>query len=270
MDSFHGEHSVDASFQEAQKQPEEDLLQRPRSYIFESRVEAADQLREAGNACFALQRYQDAIDRYDRALYQIEFDEAQLFEFQETHVAQLKGAELRIRLNKALTLIKMAEDQSEPVPSAEESAGFRAFRETQAALKLDEFSFKARSLKCKALLSLKRNDEAVDLCQKLVLDAPNDTEKKATSKLLFVARKAAAEDAKRQKDLWHGKLNRSGVDPAVPIEEPRSGPVEKEKDDAKRPLLLWGLSGLSRSTAVIALLVALAAALLGATLVSSY
>jgi hypothetical protein len=68
---------------EAEDEPS--LMACPRSYIFESRLEKARQLRACGNAHFSGGRAGMALACYARAEHHAEFDEAQLFEFTDEH-----------------------------------------------------------------------------------------------------------------------------------------------------------------------------------------
>lgn len=84
------------------------MLDAPRSPIFEVRLKQAEVLRKAGNDAFGKGLMPEALLLYERALYHANFDDAQMsFTFTESHRRQVIDTIGPIRLNCARAHLKM-------------------------------------------------------------------------------------------------------------------------------------------------------------------
>lgn len=180
----------------------DDLLRRERSYIFESRLETATELRKIGNADFSDGNFQGALAAYDRAFFHLDFDEAQIFELHEKHVAQLNSAKAPLHLNKGLCLLK----ESISSDSLGDPPALSALKEALKFLELEPTSAKGLCLKGRALLALGRSDEAVGALKAAAEATREDVDKRAVAKLLRAATQAVMDSRTKQKELWGGKL----------------------------------------------------------------
>ena len=92
--------------QPAQSEPREDKdqegLPTERSFVFESRVEAAGRWRERGTELFRGGEVDAAVEAYERALYHVDFDELQYnFELLDEHRAVVDAVRVPVLVNVA-------------------------------------------------------------------------------------------------------------------------------------------------------------------------
>ena len=94
--------------QETDACPEEN-----RAYVFEDRLERAEQLRTEANALMKKLDYAAARLTYRRAYYHVDFDELQTFDMQDKHKKMIDDAKLPILLNLAQATLKLAAEYAE-------------------------------------------------------------------------------------------------------------------------------------------------------------
>lgn len=94
--------------QETEACPEE-----KRAYVFEDRLERAEELRVEANALMEKQDYKPARLTYRRAYYHVDFDELQTFDMQDKHLKMIDDAKLPILLNLAQATLKIAAQYAE-------------------------------------------------------------------------------------------------------------------------------------------------------------
>mmetsp|Transcript_1757 Transcript_1757/g.2371 ORF Transcript_1757/g.2371 Transcript_1757/m.2371 type:complete len:294 (-) Transcript_1757:354-1235(-) len=95
------------------------LLARERSAIFETRINFGKRLRELGNSYYNSKKLEDALEAYQRGLYHLDFDEAQVeFELMDRHRDILFAAKVPLLINSAQTLVKMKKEPQVPETDA--------------------------------------------------------------------------------------------------------------------------------------------------------
>jgi nitrite reductase/ring-hydroxylating ferredoxin subunit len=268
------------------------LLLKPRSYIFESRIETANLLRQKGNEHFKRAAVDDttnnnnnnnnhnnsgnnntgdktdvssnitacesainsAIECYDRALYHVDFDEAQMFDLGDKHVELLNAEKVPLHLNKALCLSKLAKlaDVKKRKHQSPRDILQAVLEEVELVLKLDGKHYKALMLKGKTLVNIGRPKQGLDVLTTLLevittqqedddeedqVDSKkksvttngggerlnpkyNRKEVKEVQKIIkatkMIVKKDSLETTQREKDMWQGKLALSPPPPPPP------------------------------------------------------
>jgi hypothetical protein len=94
--------------QETEACPEE-----KRAYVFEDRLERAEELRAEANALMKQLEFKSARLTYRRAYYHVDFDELQTFDMQDKHLKMIDDAKLPILLNLAQATLKIAAQYAE-------------------------------------------------------------------------------------------------------------------------------------------------------------
>lgn len=89
--------------QETEACPEEN-----RAYVFEDRLERAEELRVEANALMKKLEFVAARLTYRRAYYHVDFDELQTFDMQDKHLKMIDDVKLPILLNLAQATLKIA------------------------------------------------------------------------------------------------------------------------------------------------------------------
>jgi len=178
----------------------EQKLRAPKGAIFETRLEAAWQLRQIGNDRVAAEDLEGALVAYRRAFWHVDFDLGYVqIEMTDFHQKQVFEAQAPLRLNVAQCVLKQ-NDFSEAKREAE-----AVLEACQLCADLDsKWERKARYWHGKALLAAGRYDDAEQAFAKARdLDPGND-------KLI----RAALADVKQQRrdlkleqrSLYDGKL----------------------------------------------------------------
>jgi hypothetical protein len=175
-----------------------DLLQQARSSIFESRIESAHALRLLGNEHFKADQIDKAMECYDRGLYHVGFDEAQLFELSDTHVATVNAERLPLHLNKGLCLTKLANTKANQKDANDLIR--KAMIEADSSLALQSNHFKALMLKGKSLVSLGRAVDGLDVLNRALTLAPSPSEAAAMKKIIKAAQVLAQNETTEDKD----------------------------------------------------------------------
>ena len=84
-----------------------------RAYVFEDRLERAEELKVEANALMKKAEYKPARLTYRRAYYHVDFDELQTFDMQDKHLKMIDDAKLPILLNLAQATLKIAAEYAE-------------------------------------------------------------------------------------------------------------------------------------------------------------
>ena len=142
---------------------EESLIKRPLSYIFESRISTAAELRQEGNKLFRDGNFTEAISYYDRGLFHVNFDEGQMFELLPQHLDQVTSSQAALHLNKGLCLEKLMQPLITPKLSPEAAEAVRGvLAEAKDVLCARSGHFKGLCLKARAYRALRDFDSSAE------------------------------------------------------------------------------------------------------------
>ena len=142
---------------------EESLIKRPLSYIFESRISTATELRQEGNKLFRDGNFTEAIAHYDRGLFHVNFDEGQMFELLPQHLDQVTSSQAALHLNKGLCLEKLTQPLITPKLSPEAAEAVRGvLAEAKEVLSARSGHFKGLCLKARAYRALRDFDSSAE------------------------------------------------------------------------------------------------------------
>lgn len=190
--------------QETEACPEED-----RSYVFEDRLERAEQIKDEANELMKAQSYKEARLAYRRAYYHVDFDEMQTFDMQEKHLKMISDAKLPILLNLTQAAVKLAEEANatDGQQKAKEILAKSALSYCKEALKIDPGNAKALYRKGLAYEVLGDNEDAHDWLKraKTAMGEKADSDRGFKVSMKRVAKKAK-EEREEAKKVWKGKL----------------------------------------------------------------
>jgi FKBP-type peptidyl-prolyl cis-trans isomerase len=112
-DSDDGSDDMDYADRDFLPQETDACPEEKRAYVFEDRLERAEQLRTEANALMKKLDYAAARLTYRRAYYHVDFDELQTFDMQDKHKKMIDDAKLPILLNLAQATLKLAAEYAE-------------------------------------------------------------------------------------------------------------------------------------------------------------
>eukprot|EP00752_Nemacystus_decipiens_P003410 g3156.t1 len=187
---------TDAVPERAENGIEDDLLTKDKSYLFEERIETAEQLRQLGNERFKTGHMGEAAEAYERALYHVDFDELQInFDFSDKHREALTAAKLPVLLNLCQCLAKSGGGRGENAGRAADYAG--------QAIELDSTCAKAWFWRGKARMDAGDLDGSATDLQEAAKLAPDDQAKPIRFALKSLRIKQKEAKAARRR-LWGG------------------------------------------------------------------
>lgn len=161
------------------KPPEED----ERSFVFETRLERADELRALGSEAFRQGNVDAALKLYERGLFHAEFDELSYnFELQDEHRAAVDAVRVPLLVNCATVLVRL-------------DRLAEALDKVESALKLDAKHVKAVFRRAQIRRKMGDLERAhTDFTTALTLDPSNDEARRAldtvTSEIETVRRRS--------------------------------------------------------------------------------
>mmetsp|Transcript_8457 Transcript_8457/g.18323 ORF Transcript_8457/g.18323 Transcript_8457/m.18323 type:complete len:289 (-) Transcript_8457:11-877(-) len=204
-----------------------------RSDVFEVRLEAGDKFREEGNEHFKAGKFAEARRSYLLAMYQIDFDCGQQWQFMEQHQLQLDNKKLRIFLNLCAVGLKLGHNE-DVIKFSKMALIFRGRMQL-------EKDVEAKLLYRQGLAHL--NMEYPERAEKALMEAKGvEPEDKAIAASLAKAQKLLKEEHKKQKEYWKTKLQPAMKITEIPKEEPAfSAKVSAALQRWRKSAWFWGL-----------------------------
>jgi len=175
-----------------------------RGYIFETRLEKATEMKEAGNVHFKASEWDLALRRYRRALYHGHIDEMQMFDLGDKHKADVHAVLVPCKLNLAFCIIRMTELGE----ALDAGALDQAEDGVNEVLKLQPDNAKAHYRKGQIKLlqtDLPKAKESLDAAEKLAGGGGGVRE--AKQKL----RELMKQERQREREMYTGKLQTSSL-----------------------------------------------------------
>ena len=165
----------------------DDLLQKERSYIFESKLSDAVACRKAGTQCYRDESWSKAAEFYQRGLYHVEFDEASFaFELLEHHRQAVNDIRLPLYLNLSACYLKLKQPD-------------KVIELADQACQLDGQNVKALYRGALGHMQLNNHEQALERLKKAFQLAPNDA---SVRKSLQTLREQIKTHHSHEKELW--------------------------------------------------------------------
>ncbi|ETV83568.1 hypothetical protein H257_04271 [Aphanomyces astaci] len=213
---------------------QEELMTKERSYIFEARVEDAQQCKELGAAAHKADERNRAIQFYERALYHVDFDEGTwAFELLDNHRDAVNEVRLPVYLNLAACHLALDDGDMQKV-----------LENCDLALQIDKDNVKALYRKGQAYLNTNDLDAAIVVLKKAA--ALNPTDK--AIRQAWTTCKERLELAKiEEKKRWGGRL----LDESSSKNSPPQVVPDENVPTTQTTSLAWVLAGLVPLLAVV-------------------
>jgi len=170
----------------------------PRSDIFEPRLDLADALREEGNAFFKESDWDACLRRYFAAVWQLDFDVGQQWNFMDKHSYELNTRKLKVISNICAAYLKKGDYQKTKWAA---DVGLRHIEKAELKEPQAEAKFHYR----KGIANLRRgfSENAYESLKKAETISPGD---KQVREALKTAHQEQKVDRQKAKVVWRDKL----------------------------------------------------------------
>jgi tetratricopeptide (TPR) repeat protein len=169
-------------------------VESPRSFIFETRLERASQLREVGTSQYRQGQYEEALKSYQRALYHVDFDELSYnFELQDDHRSLVDHIRVPLWVNTSTTLLKLGKTSE-------------ALEQVELALKTDPKFVKGLYRRGQIRIKMNDYDRALKDFESILKIDPTNID--ANQEIIQIKKELKRIDD-QTKQIWKGKLDTS-------------------------------------------------------------
>ena len=176
-----------------------------RGYIFESRLEGAEEHKMRGNELFKAGEWEVALRRYKRAIYFCHFDQLQMHDLMEHHKEQVHQIQMTSKLNLVACIVRMSELESSDLPDGSLDHAAAAIAEVLESKPSEPKVHFRRGQVLMLQQELPGARAALDECRRLGGDG--SALREAVRKLRELERSAR----ERERQLYGGKIQGASV-----------------------------------------------------------